>query len=133
MASARSSARPELSMVCSVGEPCRCAELLQAGGHDLCQVRLLVAVGNLDGFLKLAVLECAGHLGRELARLLAGCVEIKVAVDHHGQRPDRLEEQQDGHGAGQPSHVAPQAHGAEADGLLILEKSQVADHMRGNV
>jgi hypothetical protein len=80
-------------------------------------MRLLVAVGDLDGFFQLAVLQRAGNLGRELARLLAGGREVQVTVDHHGQRPDRLDEQDDGDGAGHPSHVFPQFHGAEADRL----------------
>jgi hypothetical protein len=71
------------------------AELLQAGSHNLGQVGLLAAVGNLDGFFQLAVLQCAGNLGRELARLLAGGGEVQVTVDHHGQRPDRLDEKDD--------------------------------------
>ncbi len=50
----------------------RGAELLQAGGDHFGQMRLLVAVGDLDGFFELAVLQRAGNLGRELARLLAG-------------------------------------------------------------
>ena len=93
-------------------------ELLQAGGHNFGQMRLLVAIGNLDCFFKLAVLQRTGNLGRKLARLLAGSGEVQVAVDHHGQRPDRLDEENDGHRTGHPSHVFPQPHGAEADRLL---------------
>ena len=48
------------------------AELLQTGGHNLGEVGLLVAVGDLNRLFKLAVLQSAGNLGRELARLLAG-------------------------------------------------------------
>ena len=123
MASARSRARCELSMVSSVGHTAGSAELLQAGGHDFGQVRLLVAVGDLDRFFELAVLQRAGNLGRELARLLAGGGEVQVTVDHHGERPDRLDEQEDGHAAGQPCHVVPQPHGAEADRLLLPGKA----------
>jgi len=45
----------------------RGAKLLQAGGHNLGQMGLLVAVGNLDGFFKLAVLQGAGNLGCKFA------------------------------------------------------------------
>jgi hypothetical protein len=94
-------------MVSSVGKPARGAELLQAGGHNLGQVGLLVAVGDLDRFFELAVLQRAGNLGREFARLLAGGGEVQVTVDHHGQRPDRLDEKDDYDAAYQPSHVFP--------------------------
>jgi hypothetical protein len=96
-------------------------------------MRLLVAVGDLDRFFQLAVLQRAGNLGRKLARLLAGCVEVQVAVDHHGQRPDRLDEEDDGDASGQPSHVFPQPHGAEADRLLFLEEGQAADRVRSEM
>ena len=49
------------------------AELLQAGGDDFSQMRLLVAVGNLDRLVQLALFQGAGDAGSELARLLAGC------------------------------------------------------------
>ena len=48
------------------------AELLQASGDNFGQVRLLVAVGNLDRLVQTAILQRAGNLGGELARLLAG-------------------------------------------------------------
>ena len=98
------------------------AELLQAGGDDFGQMGLLVAVGDLDRLFQLAVLQGAGNLGRKLARLLAGSREVQVTVDHDGQRPDRLDEKKNGHAAGQPSHVIPQPHGAEADRLLTSWK-----------
>ena len=40
-------------------------------------MRLLVAVGNPDGFFQLAVLQRAGDLGSELPRLVAGGAEIQ--------------------------------------------------------
>ena len=69
------------------------AELLQAGGDNFSEVRLLVAVGDLDGFVELAFLQGSGNAGSKLARLLAGGVEIEVAVDHDGERPDGHDEQ----------------------------------------
>ena len=107
------------------------AEFLQAGSDNLSQVGLLVAVGDLDGFLKLGILEGAGDLGSELAGLLAGRGEVEIAIDHHGQRPDGLDEEQDSDGASQPSHVFPQPHGAEADCLLtFLEHGEAGNRMR---
>jgi hypothetical protein len=96
---------------------------------------LLAAIGDLDRLIQLAVLQRAGNLGREFARLLAGGREIQVAVDHHGQRPDRLDEKNDGHAAGQPSHVFPQPHGAEADRLLFTWKmnARLAGRVRSEV
>ncbi len=82
------------------GSAARSAELLQASRHNLGQVRLLVAIGDLDRFFQLAVLQRAGNLGREFARLLAGCREVQVTIDHDGQRPDRLDEEKDGNRSG---------------------------------
>ena len=121
MASALSSARPELAMVSSVAAPRGGAELLQAGRHNLGQVGLLVAIGDLDRFFQLAVLQRAGNLGRELARLLAGGREVQVAVDHHGQRPDRLDEEDDGDDAWPAIPMCSQSPmGAEADCPALL-------------
>src|SRR5258705_2232616 len=63
------------------------AKLLQASRDDLCQVRLLRAVGNLDRLIQTAVLQRAGHLRSKLTRLLAGSGEIEGAVDDHSERP----------------------------------------------
>ena len=53
------------------------AELLQAGGDDFGEVRLLAAVAQLDRLVQTAILQGSGNLGRKLARLLAGCVEVQ--------------------------------------------------------
>ena len=100
------------------------AELLQAGGDDFGEVRLLAAVAQFDCLVQTAILERAGNLGRKLARLLARCVEVEVAVDHDGQRPDRHDEQDDGDAAGRPSHVRDQTANTEADpsSTGLLEK-----------
>ncbi len=96
-------------------------------------MRLLVPVGDFDGFFQLAVLQGAGNLGREFARLLAGGGEVQVTVDHYGQRPDRLDEKNDGDGAYGPSHVVPKLHGAEADRLVFLEECKAADCVRSEM
>ena len=57
-------------------------ELLQAGGDDLRQMALLVALGNLDGLVDLAFAQGAGDRGGEHARLLAGGAVSHGAVDH---------------------------------------------------
>ncbi len=97
-------------------------------------MRLLVPVRDLDGFFQLALLERTGHLWRKFPRLLAGGGEIQVPVDHHGQGPDRLDEQDDGYRAGHPCHVFPQLHGAEANGLpLVLKECKTVDRVRSEM
>jgi len=64
MASALSSARPELAMACSVGAPAE--ERTPAGRpYNSARMRLLAAIGDLDRFFELAVFSGAGNLGRE--------------------------------------------------------------------
>src|ERR1700743_2425444 len=46
-------------------------------------MRLLGAVPQLDRLIETAFLEGGGNLGRELAGLLAGGVEVESAVDDH--------------------------------------------------
>src|ERR1019366_3295028 len=82
MASALSSARPELAMVSSVAVPPEARNSCKASRNNFGQVRLLVAVGDLDRLFQLAVLQGAGNLRRELARLLAGSREVQVPIDH---------------------------------------------------
>src|SRR5579875_1244543 len=99
------------------------AELLQARGHNLGEVRLLVPVRNLDRLIQLALLKGAGHTRCELTRLLARRREIEVTVDHDRQRPDRHDEQHDYNSAGQPAHLRPEGHRAEANGLIVLKEA----------
>ena len=49
------------------------AELHQASGNNLGQMALLVALGNLDGFVNAAIAKRAGDCRSKCARLLAGC------------------------------------------------------------
>jgi len=69
------------------------------------------------------------------SRLLAGGGEVQVTVDHHGQRPDRLNEKDDGDDARRPSHVVPQPHRAEIDRLLftVEDESQIGGRVRSEV
>src|SRR5271165_5638776 len=46
-------------------------ELHQAGGHNLGQMALLVALGNLDGFVDAAIAQSTGNCRSERTRLLA--------------------------------------------------------------
>ena len=69
MASVRSRARLEASMV-SPGMSLAflvSAEFHQASRDHLGQVALLVALGNLDGFVDLAIAECSGNCRSECA------------------------------------------------------------------
>ena len=70
---------------------------MQASGDNLGQVALLVALGNLDGFVDLAIAQRAGHGRSKRARLLAGGAEGHPAVDHDADRPARHDEQNDDH------------------------------------
>ena len=63
------------------------AELLQAGGDNLCQVRLLIALGDTDGFVNLALAQSSGHGRSEGARLLASRAIGDIAVNHYADRP----------------------------------------------
>ena len=54
---------------------------------------LTLAMGDVDGFLDLALLEEAGHLGRVLAGLLGGLGERPVALDHDADGVDRHDEE----------------------------------------
>ena len=58
-------------------------EFLQARNHNLGQVRLLVAVGDLYGLVQLAFAQRAGHGRSEQARLLARGIVNNQTVDHH--------------------------------------------------
>src|SRR3984957_14243571 len=61
------------------------AELLQTSGDNFGQMRLLVAVRHLHGFVQLAFAQGTGNLRSEFTRLLAGSIEIDSAVDDHGK------------------------------------------------
>ena len=85
----------------------KAAELLQAGCDNFGQVRLLVAVGNLDRFFQLASFNAPATLGANSRDCLRAALRIKLAVDDHSQRPDRLDEEDDDDALGKPSHVVP--------------------------
>ena len=111
IASDRSSALCELSTCSTVILRClepKLRELLQAGGDNFGQVRLLAAVAQLDRLI---------HDGRPSARpppsartratVRAGSAEVERAVDHDSQRPDRHDEQDDDHASGHPKPMLP--------------------------
>jgi hypothetical protein len=82
-------------------------------------VALLVALGNLDGFIDAAIAQGAGNGGGEGPRLFAGGAIGHPAVDHHADGPAGHDEENDDNGARNPSHCFPQAqwigrHGAAA-------------------
>src|SRR6185437_6064921 len=83
------------------------AELRQAGRHNLSQVRLLRAVGDLDRLVQTAFLQSPCNARSKLTRLLARRRKVQRAIDHHGQRPDRHDEQNENDSLGEVTHVAP--------------------------
>src|SRR5580692_9266679 len=94
-------------------------EFHQASGHNLGQVALLVAFGNLDGFVNAAIAQRAGYGRGERTRLFASRAIGHPAIDHHANRPPRHDEENGNYGPGNPSHCLPQAqwigrHGAAA-------------------
>src|SRR5437899_1482988 len=83
---------------------------LDVDGFDQAgDVALLVALGNGAGFVELAVLESAGNLLDEDARLLASGAVHERAVNHNTERINRKNEQDADHGQGQRSHVVDHA------------------------
>ena len=61
-------------------------EFRKTGGDNLGNVALLVALGDSDGFVEFAVLERAGNLLHEQARLLARVVVHQEAINHDAER-----------------------------------------------
>src|SRR5690349_20135389 len=70
----------------------------EAGGDELGDVALLVAFGNRDGFIELAVLERTGHLLHEDAGLLASRTVHQGAVNHDSERINGKKKQDYDHG-----------------------------------
>src|SRR5436190_8299962 len=95
-------------------------ELRKAGGDHLGNVALLVALGNGDGFVKLAVLEGAGNLLHEDTRLLASRAVHQGAIKHHAERIDRKSEQDKDDELYQEGHGRP--HAAEVKSGRLLKK-----------
>ena len=108
------------------------AEFLEAGGDNFSEVGLLGAVGDLDGFVELPLLQGSGDSGSKLAGLFTGGIEIEPAVDHNGEGPDRHDEENETDAAGEPAHIVPEVDGAESDRLTLLEEAEgrrVCDEM----
>ena len=57
-------------------------EFHQASGDDLGQVALLVALGDLDGFVDLAIAQGPGNGGSERTRLFTRGAEGHRAINH---------------------------------------------------
>ncbi len=123
MASARSRARREAS-ISSPGISRRNLvrlELLQARHYNLRQMALLVAIGDLDGFIQLAFAQRAGHGRSESARLLLGGVIRHEAVDHDADGIGGHEEQQNNDAAGQSAHLRPEVYGVPTYAAIVLQ------------
>ncbi len=99
-------------------------ELLQTGGDNLCQMALLVAVGNLDGFLDLAVLQGSGDGRGKGTRLAAGSREGEGAINHDTDRPAGHEEQDNDNDLGQEAHLLPQRDRIPSDAAFGLLEEQ---------
>jgi hypothetical protein len=86
--------------------------LLESRLQHLGQMRQLVllAVGDVDRVLDLALLQVAGHLGGVLAGLLGRLAERPVPLDHDRDRVHGHEEEY-GHDAPRdPAHVLGHVH-----------------------
>src|SRR5512135_622173 len=70
-------------------------EFLQARGHYLSQMALLIALGYADGFVNLAFAQGARYRGSKGPRLLACGAERHPAVNHHADGPAGHDEQND--------------------------------------
>ena len=97
-------------------------EFLKTRRNYLGQVALLVALGHADGFIQLALAQCAGHRRSELAGLFTSGVEGNPAVNHHADRPGRHDEENDDDDPGQPAHLLPQRNGVPAYAARIILK-----------
>src|SRR5579864_8389463 len=84
-------------------------ELHQAGGDNLGQMALLVALGNLDSLVNAAIAQSARDCRGKGTRLLTSSAIGHPAVDHHANGPARHDEQDDDDGSSNPSHCLPQA------------------------
>ena len=83
--------------------------------------------------IEAAFLERAGHLGGELAGLLAGGVEVEGAVDDHSQRPDRHDKKHTDNSLSRDAHVVPEVHGAKTDGRSrVLEQIDTESSLMGS-
>src|SRR5208283_3713441 len=82
-------------------------EFREAGGDNLGDVALLVALGDGDCFIELAILESARNLLNEQARLLARIVVHEEAVNHDTERVHREDEENNDDDLGEESHGSP--------------------------
>src|SRR5271165_1835188 len=81
---------------------------------------LLVALGNLDGFVDTTVAQRSRHSGGECTRLFASRAIGHPAIDHHADRPTGHDEENDDHGSCDPSHCLPQAQRVGRDGAAAF-------------
>ena len=96
-------------------------EFHQTRGDHLGQVTLLVALGDFDRLVNLALAQRSGNRGSERAGLIAGGVESHPAVNHHADRPPRHDEQNDNHDLRQNAHLLPQRNRVPTDRALVKE------------
>jgi len=79
----------------NVGVALVCRELFKARGNNHSQVRILMPVADVDGFVDVAVLQCLCNFRRILARLLLGLVVCEPAFDPDGDQINSLNKEND--------------------------------------
>ncbi len=82
-------------------------EFHEAGGDNLGQMALFVALCDLDGFINAAVTQGSGYGRGKGARLLARGAVRHGSIDHDADRPARHNEQDDDHDFRDDTHLLP--------------------------
>ncbi|MHB1071024.1 MAG: hypothetical protein ACYC1W_14320 [Gemmatimonadaceae bacterium] len=83
-------------------------DLGERSAEHLGDVRLLVALGQVDGLGEVVLLEELGELRRELARLRLRRAQIPPLLDHDGQRPHRHDHEGVDDTLGEIAHGLPE-------------------------
>src|SRR6185369_9133250 len=98
--------------------------LLQASKDDFREVAVAIVLGRRqrDGFLEAAVAEMLGDLRGEQLRLLARLVIGVDALDRDTHRPERHDEQDDGHAPRQRAHLTEHVDEVEAAATFLRKR-----------
>jgi len=110
-----------------VGAGLVCLELLQPCRDDFRQVRLLVALGDVNGFLDLAIAQRARYQRSKRAGLIAGGGERQPAINHDADGPRGHDEQGDNDRASRPAHLTPQGERVPSHRPGFLEQPHCCD------
>src|SRR5205807_10319904 len=98
-------------------------ELGETRGDHLGDVALLIALGNSDGFVELAVLESTGNLLHEDARLLASRAVHKEAVNHDAEGIDGENKEDEYNDERERAHVLEHVAQIEAGCASFLQQN----------